>query len=481
MDFVFVEMGENEGDAPIIDGVSLNRLRIEWKAIKAELKDPHGPISSDLWSVLITLIKRLEFTNEVDVTIFLNESLIDIAETLGQTEYRTVKQWVLHLFTDLLLVRQRPLVCYETNSCARILRQLSSFFVDIDVKILDNFLEPFQADDIFDDGHQDYPFLTFLVQSVCGSQQEIAEKAKSMILEIMSRRRFSMNHLIPILLKVIPEYMEFCSRISPTIFEGCLAIQLLTYFNETLSFINNKTIIDQFVQNFSENVMKPLAQASSQTQFKTFSVFVQVIDHYPTLSAIIETIVDKNGPFGKNILSWLRSWPTEGIQLLKNLLNRRCAAVVSAYFFDEHLDTGKKMYGFPEIPTSRSKTGKKSLKLGSECSIEVFQKFRIYNPELPGNTSHVVSVFPFLLDLVSSFWSLPEETSRVLFDVCERIAGIGNRNCYSFCFTPGSSLYFEVARLLTTFDQGPEPLRNLLMSFIWTMSKILEFNPEASL
>ena len=476
-DFVFVEMGANEGDDPIIDGVSLNRLRIEWRAVKIGLRDPHEAITASVWSALIELIKQLEFRDENDVTLFLNELIGEIAEMFVLSEYRTVKQWVFHLFVDLLMIRQKPLVCYDAATCVRILRQFSSFVVDIDVALLDNFLEPFEADDVCDKEKGDYPFLMFLLECACCSQEIISQKARLMIFEIISRHRTSQLHLVPRLMEVVIEYMEFCSGVSPTLLEGCLPAQLLRYFSDTLCMVKNRKAMEWFIQTFHDRVMRPLAVMPRPVPFKTFSVFVREIDHYPTLTAIVENIVDRNGTFAKNILDWMRCWPNEAMKMFENLLNRRCAAVVSAYFFDENIDAHKTTYGFPRLSGTASGDSDPQ-KLQRKYSIEIFQKFRTANPELPGNTTHVVSVFPFLGELMSNLWELPEETADILFDLCERIAGTGNRNCYSFCFTPGSSLYFEVAHLITTFDQAPENIRPLFASFVWTMSKILEANPE---
>lgn len=466
-DFVFVDFDENQ--MVVVDDISIKRLKTEWKAVKVALKEPIMPLSPSLWKVFISVLKQM---NESDTKKFLADCMKDIVEMMNSDNLKLVRHFLFHLFIDIVMLNPRPFSMLPNEWIIPILSHLPFFISSADTELLDGFLEPFAADEICDSTTGTRPFLQFLVKALFSSDVSVSKLAKFFITEIISSKRPSSRYLLPLLLEVFIEYLLFCSDVSPTFFDGCVLSDLLRYCNNVLTFVTDRALLDVFHSRIRCEVCKTIAAAKPYVQFKTYQLFVMEMHHYSTMSIIIQDLVSPNGAFARNIQSWIHLWTRDTLKMLRSMLDLRCAAVNSAFFYDSDMDTHCKTYGFPMIPPGRNSANRKYFELALDA--EVFMSYRNVNQELPETVPHVISVFPLIADLFTKLWTLPVDTVDVLFDLIERIAGVGSKTCYSFCFTPGKGLCFETSKLLIDESHRDEKTYDLFMTFVITMNRILK-------
>lgn len=473
----FIVVGIDSENNPILDDTSPERLESEWNAIKMDLRDPKFAIESNFYTNFLHIIEEVAKRDEESIKTFLQKFASDINSLLQDKSCNLRKSLIFAFFVDIM--EQLHYSFFDISDKSIVLSILNLLFLsynDITPHIFITFVEVLKADEIIDENNFP-PFYIFLIKSY-PNDDKIGEISRDFLLNILKKNPPTINLLIPSLFQSFIYLFCFFSDIAPTIFDTSHPINLCKFINqifnicEELNFEFYQNFLNTYCINLSQTLFPNIETLSSITQFKAMYFFLSQIHHIPTLSVIINYIIQKDSVFSRNIDSWLENWTSETLKLLSAMLDLRSYAIQTAFFYLENIDQNASLFSFPEKfpPKSLPKWEKKS----NSYIKSTYAKYKIVNEKLPMPSDHVISLFTLISDLFQSYWELSIETDELLIAVIEKIAACGNEYSNAFCFIHGKGIYSLTQMIVMKMTNADKDHKVLLSSFIGTMHGIFQ-------
>jgi hypothetical protein len=470
------ELVELDDGVPVVESVTLSHLNIEWRAAKVELASFQDPGPKSAWAKVLRLYLLLRAKNKLQAEGILNIFFSDLAEMMVDPGYSRVRHLLFSIYADLYRVEMIPLAGYASQFVLPPLTALPEILSQIDPETLDPFVEHFSADLFVDASHQS-PFLDFLVQSYTYTANAVGQKSRALILQILNDPgpRESAPHLKVMLIDAFINLFILIANISPTVHEDSQLLEIFRFANHALMFIRERELIGKFTMAISQKVILPLLQAPTHFQLISFTIFLANVTMPTTLSLFIESIVDLNGVFRLRFECWKEVWPLDTLRLTSALLDTRSSAIRSAFFWSPVPDAVgcSPVYCFVRDAAPRPR--KKAVK--PLFDKEMINRYRIAKPELPRRRPQVVSLFDFLLSMFRKLWTLQIEMMTVLLSTIVKMAALGTRSVYDFCFTQGGPLFSVAFQLMRERNTRGQDVRDIFASFIVTMKQIIELHP----
>jgi hypothetical protein len=472
------DLVEIESGGPVIEAVTPTHLDVEWRAAQFELASAQRPGLKSAWSKFLRLYRLLRKKDQLRAEGVLNRVLSDLEEMMASLKYSSVRHFLFSVYADLYSVEMIPLVGYASQFVLPPLNALPEIVSEIDPDTLDRFVEPLQADLVIDGSHRTL-FLDFLVRSYTFTGNGVGQKSRNLILQILEdqNQRESAARLKAMLIESFGRLFEFVAKISPTVLPSSQLFDIFKFANKALMLVRDAELIAILNGEVSQKVIAPLMRAPPYLQLTTFSLFLGNVTLPTTLSLFIESIVDINGVFRLRFECWRENWTLDLLKLISAMLDTRSSAIRSAFFSSPAPNAVgcSPVYCFVREGTLRVQR-KRAVPVPS-FDRQTIDRYRFENPELPPRRPQIVSLFDFLLGLFARLWTLPIETAAILLSAMEKMAALGTRSVYDFCFTQGGPLFSVAFKLMQERDaQSPES-RDLLESFVATMRLILDSHP----
>jgi hypothetical protein len=471
------ELVELDGGGPVIEPITLSHLHTEWRATKIELSSAHQPGPGSAWSKVLRLYLVLRTKGKLQAEGIINVLFSDLAEMMVDPTYSRVHHFLFSVYYDLYRVENIPLIGYAAQFVLPPLIALPEIVSKIDPDSLDPFVEQFSADLVIDSSHRS-PFLDFLVRSYTYTANSVGQKCRTLILQILNDPgpRESALRLKGMLIESFIKLFVFIAKISPTVHSNSQLLEIFKFANRVLMFIREPELIEKFTTEISQKVIAMLRNFSDHLQLISFTLFLANVTMPATLSLFIESIVDINGVFRLKFERWRENWALDTLKLISAMLETRSSAIRSAFFFSTAPDSvnSSPVYCFVSDPIPRP-----GRKVVTELLFDrqTIDRYRIEISELPGRRPQIVSLLDFLLHMFEKLWALPMETAPVLLSTIVKVAALGTRSVYDFCFTQGGKLFSVAGRLMLERDGHSQDVRDLLASFVLTMKQIIEWHP----